>query len=82
MTSSKVINPKNSPGAKLLIDRDSTIDCLRGFAIFTMVAANAEGYVLSDPHPLWFPGSVVRRGAIHRARRAGCTGAMNPPLST
>ena len=30
------------------------MDILRGFAIFTMVAANAAPYALHQPHPLWF----------------------------
>ncbi len=35
-------------------DRDITIDTLRGFAIFTMVAANMAPYFLIEPHPFWF----------------------------
>ena len=34
--------------------RDLTIDTLRGFAIFTMIAANLAGRVLAEPHPLAF----------------------------
>lgn len=34
--------------------RDITIDILRGFAIFTMVAANMAAEVLAEPHPFWF----------------------------
>ncbi len=35
-------------------NRDSTIDILRGVAIFTMVAANMAPTVLVSPHPLLF----------------------------
>lgn len=34
--------------------RDNTIDILRGFAIFTMIAANMAPYNYSEPHPVWF----------------------------
>lgn len=34
--------------------RDTTVDVLRGFAIFTMVAANMAPDVLGGTHPLWF----------------------------
>src|SRR5262245_9033461 len=34
--------------------REPSIDILRGFAIFTMVAANAAPYALREPHPFWF----------------------------
>ncbi len=37
-----------------MVVRDKTIDILRGFAIFTMVAANLAGPVLAEPHPFWF----------------------------
>lgn len=35
-------------------NRDTTIDILRGLAIFTMVAANMAPTVLASPHPLLF----------------------------
>lgn len=34
------------------VNRDNTIDILRGIAIFTMVCANSAGYILQEPHPL------------------------------
>jgi uncharacterized membrane protein len=34
--------------------RDISIDILRGIAIFTMVAANTGGLILTEPHPIWF----------------------------
>lgn len=34
--------------------RDQSIDILRGLAIFTMVAANAAGNILEEPHPFLF----------------------------
>ena len=34
--------------------RDTTIDILRGLAIFTMIAANSAGELLAEPHPFWF----------------------------
>jgi uncharacterized membrane protein len=34
--------------------RDVTIDTLRGFALFTMVAANMAPYFLNEPHPFLF----------------------------
>ena len=37
-----------------MVNRDKTIDILRGLAIFTMVAANMAGPVLAEPHPFWF----------------------------
>ena len=37
-----------------MINRDKTIDILRGLAIFTMVAANMAGPVLVEPHPFLF----------------------------
>lgn len=35
-------------------DRDTTIDILRGIAIFTMVASNLSTVALQKPHPFWF----------------------------
>jgi uncharacterized membrane protein len=35
----------------MLPDRDRTVDTLRGFAIFTMVAANMAASVAAQPHP-------------------------------
>jgi uncharacterized membrane protein len=37
-----------------MVNRDRTIDILRGLAIFTMVAANMAGPVLVEPHPFLF----------------------------
>lgn len=37
-----------------MVNRDKTIDTLRGLAIFTMIAANLAGPVLADPHPFLF----------------------------
>lgn len=37
-----------------MMNRDKTIDILRGLAIFTMVAANMAGPVLVEPHPFLF----------------------------
>ncbi len=37
-----------------MVNRDISIDILRGLAIFTMVAANMAPYVLIEPHPFWF----------------------------
>jgi uncharacterized membrane protein len=37
-----------------MTNRDITIDTLRGFAIFTMVAANMAPYFLIEPHPFLF----------------------------
>jgi len=34
-------------------NRDTTIDTLRGLAIFTMVAANMATEVFAEPHPFW-----------------------------
>jgi uncharacterized membrane protein len=34
--------------------RDNSIDILRGFAIFTMVAANMSAHSFAEPHPFWF----------------------------
>jgi len=39
---------------KMKLDRDVSIDVLRGFAIFTMIAANTAGEILHEPHPFWF----------------------------
>lgn len=36
-----------------MVNRDITIDILRGLAIFTMVAANLAGPVLAEPHSIW-----------------------------
>src|SRR5262245_3706551 len=36
------------------VQRDRTVDVLRGLAIFTMVAANMAAEVLAPPHPLGF----------------------------
>ncbi len=38
----------------MIQSRDTTIDTLRGLAIFTMVAANMAPGVLAEPHPFWF----------------------------
>ena len=35
-------------------ERDVTIDILRGFAVFAMIAANTAGEVLRHPHPFLF----------------------------
>jgi uncharacterized membrane protein len=37
-----------------MVNRDITIDILRGLAIFTMVAANMAGPALVEPHPFLF----------------------------
>jgi uncharacterized membrane protein len=37
-----------------LAQRDTSIDIIRGIAIFTMAAANAAPYGLHEPHPFWF----------------------------
>ncbi|MCD6067673.1 MAG: hypothetical protein K0S33_2499 [Bacteroidetes bacterium] len=34
--------------------RDNSIDILRGFAIFAMVAANMSAHNYAEPHPFWF----------------------------
>jgi uncharacterized membrane protein len=39
---------------KTKVQRDSTVDILRGFAVFTMVAANMAGNILKEPHPFLF----------------------------
>jgi uncharacterized membrane protein len=36
----------------MLQSRDTSVDTLRGLAIFTMVAANLAGAILVEPHPL------------------------------
>jgi len=43
-------------GSPVLINnkRDVTIDVLRGFAIFTMIAANMAAFALARPHPFLF----------------------------
>jgi len=38
----------------MALNRDVTIDTIRGLAIFTMVAANLAPDVLIEPHPFWF----------------------------
>ncbi len=42
------------PKISLKIERYQEIDALRGFAIFTMVAANLAGNILNPPHPFLF----------------------------
>jgi len=37
-----------------MVNRDITIDILRGLAIFTMVAGNMAGPILIEPHPFLF----------------------------
>jgi uncharacterized membrane protein len=37
----------------MLRNRDTTVDALRGLAVFTMVAANLAASVLIEPHPFW-----------------------------
>lgn len=37
-----------------VLSRDTTVDILRGIAIFTMFAANMAALVLAEPHPMWF----------------------------
>jgi uncharacterized membrane protein len=40
-----------TPAAVRAQARDASIDILRGFAVFTMVAANMAAYSLREPHP-------------------------------
>ncbi len=35
-------------------ERDTAVDIIRGLAIFTMIAANTAGEMLTEPHPFWF----------------------------